>query len=67
MGMNRDAPSAESEKGLRDIKETLEMKDGKWKISGKIVFYSCCENLLTGWVSGAYLRILEAREIMSSY
>jgi hypothetical protein len=37
VGLNRDAPSVESEKGLRDIKETLEMKDGKWKISGKII------------------------------
>jgi hypothetical protein len=36
VGLNKDAPSAEGEKGLRDIKETLEMKDGKWKISGKI-------------------------------
>jgi hypothetical protein len=25
---------------LRDIKETLEMKDGKWKISGKVISVS---------------------------
>jgi hypothetical protein len=27
----------------------------------------CCESGLMGWVIGAYLRILEAREIMSTY
>jgi hypothetical protein len=40
VGLNRDAPSEETAKGLRDIKETLEMKDGKWKISGKVISVS---------------------------
>jgi hypothetical protein len=49
VGLNKDAPSAEGEKGLRDIKETLEMKDGKWKISGKI---KCLWFLWWKWANG---------------
>ena len=46
VGLNRDVLIAETAKGLQDIKETLEMKDGKWKISGKKRCVSCYETLL---------------------
>lgn len=63
---SRDIPSPQTTQSLQVVKDTLKLKNGRWKAAGMCSSPALRLRLMQP-LPGAYLQILEARELINVY